>query len=258
MGRWDRYSGPMPAPAALVTGANSGIGEAICRRLIAEGHHVFAHVRQVDRGARLVEEFGTSGPLQLVEADLREPSGPRAILEAVRAAQAHRLAVIVNNAGGVLDEHSFVPGEVQDAAETLRVNVAAAYEVSVLGAALMEHGSIVNIASVNGTSVMLGARVPLYSSAKAALIQLSRMLAVKLAPHVRVNVVSPGRTLTPAWGQLPAAEERELAADSLIERWVDPPEIADAVWFLTQNRACTGVDLAVDGGIGLKAVLSNT
>jgi NAD(P)-dependent dehydrogenase (short-subunit alcohol dehydrogenase family) len=52
--------------------------------------------------------------------------------------------------------------------------------------------------------------------------------------------------------------ERAIVKDALIERWISPDEIADAVWFLHNNQACTGVELAVDGGIGLKATLAIT
>jgi NAD(P)-dependent dehydrogenase (short-subunit alcohol dehydrogenase family) len=83
------------------------------------------------------------------------------------------------------------------------------------------------------------------------------MLAINLAPNVQVNAVSPGRTKTAAWGEMDPDYERQLVQDQLIERWIEPGEVADAVWFLSQNRACTGTDLIIDGGMGLKSVQSN-
>jgi len=75
---------------------------------------------------------------------------------------------------------------------------------------------------------------------------------------VRVNAVSPGRTRTAAWGDPDPEVDAALANDALIERWITPEEVADAVWFLTANGACTGTDLIIDGGIGLKAATVNT
>src|SRR5580704_15496038 len=107
---------------ALVTGANSGIGHALCRRFLAEGYHVFAHVRNAERGRDLAGDLDDRGSFQLVEADLLAEGAERHILDQVAAAP-HALQVIVNNAGGVMGEASFEPGMVQEFSATYHNNV---------------------------------------------------------------------------------------------------------------------------------------
>ncbi len=242
--------------AVLVTGATSGIGRAVCEVFGSRGYAVYAHARDEGRGGALVEHLRSRGSsAELLLADLAEPSGPAALMDQARRLPA-RLTAVVNNAGGVF-EQVFTAGQVESPVETFQVNVFAAYELTVLAAELMESGAIVNVSSIHAHTT-LGARLPHYSAAKAALSHLTQLLAVELAPKVRVNAVSPGRTRTEAWGTPTADQDAALVADLLIERWIEPAEIAEAVWFLVRNGACTGTDLVVDGGIGLKAVGART
>ncbi len=244
--------------AVLVIGATSGIGRAVSARFADGGYHVFVHARDKKRGSELVEDLRTQGASsQLLLADLRDAAAPTVIIEQIRQS-GQQLHCLVNNAGGVLGERSFQRGDVNEMAESYQVNVFAAYALSVLAAELMDAGSIVNISSINAHDPLMGARCPVYSSAKAALSHLTQLLAVKLAPQVRVNAVSPGRTKTDVWGRMEPERERELVQDALIQRWVDADEIADAVWFLAHNMACTGADLIADGGIGLTTFRANT
>jgi NAD(P)-dependent dehydrogenase (short-subunit alcohol dehydrogenase family) len=247
---------PMPQDAILVTGATSDIGSAICRLFGQRGYHIFAHARDADKVKPVVNQLIQDGAsAEALMADLKDPQAPNHLMEEIKRSP-HALKVVVNNAGGVLGEPSFTAGSVTDPLATYQVNVFATYSLSILAGAIMNSGSIINISSINANSPW-GARIPLYSSAKAAVSHLTKMLAIKLAPNVRVNAVSPGRTKTAAWGNLDPGYERKLAQDQLIDRWIEPEEIADAVWFLAQNRACTGIDLIVDGGMGLKAVQAN-
>jgi NAD(P)-dependent dehydrogenase (short-subunit alcohol dehydrogenase family) len=242
--------------SALVTGATSDIGIAICNRLMQEGFFVYAAVRDEERARVAFSEALAASTAKLVISDLSLPDAPNHLIEAL--SNDGELELIVNNAGGTLNEPAFTAGEVHDGELTYRMNVLVPYELAVLGAEKMRRGSIVNVTSVNSHSTMVGAIVPVYSSSKAALAHMTRLLANRLAPSVRVNAVAPGRTRTGAWGSPGPEVERHIVNDALIERWVTPGEVADAVWFLHNNEACTGVELPVDGGIGLKATLSTT
>lgn len=217
---------------------------------------MYAHVRSEERGEQLRAAL-EGAPLDVLVADLAAADGPGVLVQQA-AALSEPLKCVVNNAGGVMSEMPFQSGQVNDPELIYRVNVFAAYEVSVRAAELMDEGSIVNICSVNAHSPLAGARIPLYSSSKAALSHLTRMLAIKLSPSVRVNAVSPGRTRTEAWGQPEPEQERAIVADQLIGRWIEPDEIADAAWFLHSNGACTGADLLVDGGMDLTAIATMT
>lgn len=252
--------------AALVTAATSGIGAAIAKRLSREGFHVVVHTRDAEMGAALAESLtAQGGSASVVVKDLFEV-GAAEDLAQVASTTGYPLELVVNNAGGVAGETSFQRHQPPQLTKGYEINLEFPFALSVLAAQQMEVGSIVNISSINAYSVMAAARIPLYSAAKAGLTHLTQMLACKLAPNVRVNVVSPGRTITDgirgtmteSLGDANPDWEAAVVSDALIERWVQPEEIADAVWFLHDNKACTGVDLRVDGGIGLRAILTNT
>ena len=166
--------------------------------------------------------------------------------------------VLVNNAA------AFVFGTVEDITES---DWRLAIDVNLMGAALLiKHvlpsmkaaggGSIVNMGSIGGFTAQ-PASVP-YSASKAALIQLTRSTAMELSPHqIRVNCVSPGSTLTPAFERIPQLasgnrEEvlRDMASSNLMKRLADPKEIAYGVLFLSSDEASfvTGESLVMDGG----------
>jgi NAD(P)-dependent dehydrogenase (short-subunit alcohol dehydrogenase family) len=113
-------------------------------------------------------------------------------------------------------------------------------------------GSIVNIASMSGVIVNRGLLQAHYNSAKAAVIQLSRSLAMEWAERgIRVNSVSPGYTATPMNTRAEVADQvRRFEADTPLGRMADPAEIVGPTVFLLSEAAsfCTGVDLLVDGG----------
>ena len=118
----------------------------------------------------------------------------------------------------------------------------------------MDEGKIVNVSSVNGK---LGHGSPssiAYSSMKAAFDSYTKNLAKFLVPKILVNTISPGRTLTPIWGDLNAEEKKELGNAHLIQRFILPEEIADGILFLIKNDAICGEILTIDGGMSLKTL----
>lgn len=236
----------MTQPCVLITGATSGIGTATAKRFVQGGFHVFAHARDRARGEALVAKLGDA---TLAVSDLSADDGVRRLVEQV-AQSGRTLTSLVNNAGG-LAEARLTLGEVVDPTLTYKLNVFAAYELIQLCSKIDSLRSIVNISSIHAHATR-GVDLPHYSGAKAALTQLTRTMAVALSPQIRVNSVSPGRTLTSSWGTLSAEDHQRLANDTLLERWVQPGDIAEAVWFLDQNQGCTGTDLLVDAGISLR------
>lgn len=232
--------------SALVTGATSDIGIAICNRLVREGFVVYASARNEERARVAFADAISANMVKLVISDLSADNAAKNLLEAV--SNDGDLELIVNNAGGTFNEPAYKAGQVNNGELTYRMNVLVPYELAVLGAETMPRGSVVNITSVNSHSAMVGAIIPVYSSSKAGLAHMTRLLANRLAPDMRVNAVAPGRTRTAAWGSPEPDTEQAIVNDALIERWVHPDEIADAVWFLHNNEACTGVELPVDRG----------
>ncbi len=243
---------------AIVTGGAAGIGRAICEVFAEEGAKVVIGDIDAEGGretVRLIEDTG--GSAVFVATDVSQESQAQALVE--RAVSEYgAVNVLVNDAA------AFVFGEVQDVTDADWQRVLG---VNVLGPSYMvKHtlepmkaaggGSIVNIASVS-SFIAQPAFVP-YNTSKGALLQLTRCMAMDLAPdNIRVNCVCPGAILTQATEQHRrfTGEDREKflsdAADSnFMKRFGQPREIAYGALFLASDESSfmTGQPLIIDGG----------
>jgi NAD(P)-dependent dehydrogenase (short-subunit alcohol dehydrogenase family) len=243
-----------PQPVALVTGSTSGIGAAIARHLAAQGYAVVLHSRSsVDAGLALAAELGQAHYLQ---ADLAQDADR---VRLVRDAVAHwgRLDVLVNNAGisrvvPHQDLHAATPELWRELHE---VNVIAPFRLITeaepalrAAAAAGVPGCVVNVSSHAGVRPK-GASIP-YAATKAALNHMTRLLAVALAPAIRVNVVAPGLVDTPMTADWTQAQQlwRERAP---MGRAASSQDIAQVVALLVQSHYLTGEVLMADGGLNL-------
>ena len=238
---------------ALVTGAAHRIGAAIARRLHADGYDLALHHRssQAEMDALLAElNASRAGSVIALQADLAAFDRlPELIARTV--GQFGRLDALVNNAS------AFYPtpiGSVTPAQwdELFASNARAPF---FLAQAVAPHlkatgGGIVNIADIHAETPLAGYSV--YCMAKAALLMLSKSLAVDLAPEVRVNSIAPGAILWPEHGKDEAAQAALLARVPLARMGV-PEDIAAAVaWLLGDaSGSVTGQTLHVDGGRGI-------
>lgn len=240
---------------ALVTGATSGIGAEIARRLVSDGLAVVGSGRSAARGQALVA--GTHPDLHFVPADLTTPGAAETLVDAT-VRLTGRLDVLVNNAaidhtGPLLD----VPAA--EVRATFETNVFAAIAcLQAAGRAMRaqgEGGAIVNI-----TSRLASIGVPtmsVYGASKGALLALTTAAAVELAPYdIRVNAVAPGMTRTPLYEQWvaaqedPAQTERRVAGSIPLGRIAVPRDVAAAVSYLAgpESAYVTGASIPVDGG----------
>lgn len=241
-------------PVALVTGSTSGIGAAIARRLSRDGYAVVLHSRQsAEAGRALAAELGAA---VYIQADLAvDADRVRLVREAVAAWG--RLDVLVNNAGisRVIAHGDLAAATPEVWHEMHEVNVVAPFRLvaeaqAALSAAAARGrpGCVVNISSHAGVRPK-GASIP-YAAAKAALNHVTRLLAVSLAPDIRVNAVAPGLVDTPMTQDWTQAQQlwRERAP---MRRAAQPDDIAQAVAGLVQSDYLTGEILLSDGGLNL-------
>ena len=242
------------SPVALVTGSTSGIGAAIARRLSAEGYALILHSRgSVEIGQALAAELGRA---VYVQADLGQEADR---VRLVREAIAHwgRLDVLVNNAGisRVIPHGDLAAATPSIWHELYEINVVAAFRlVAEAEPALRQaarrggSGCVVNVTSHAGIRPR-GASIP-YAASKAALNHVTRLLAVSLAPDIRVNAVAPGLVDTPLTAEWTAAQQiwRERAP---MRRAASPGDIAQAVALLVTSDYLTGEILLSDGGLNL-------
>ena len=241
-----------PAPVALVTGGARRLGAAIVRRLHAAGYAVAVHCR--DSGAEAAAlaaslESTRPGSARVLQADLARFD---ALPELVAHTVGHfgRLDALVNNAAAFFPTPA---GTVTPAQwdTLLGTNLRAPFFLSQAAAPHLKatHGGIVNIADIHGEAPLAGHTI--YCMAKAALLMLTRSLALELAPEVRVNSIAPGAILWPEHGK-PAAEKTALLEKIPLGRTGEAADIAEAVrWLLQDAHYTTGEVLHVDGGRGI-------
>jgi NAD(P)-dependent dehydrogenase (short-subunit alcohol dehydrogenase family) len=237
--------------SAVVTGAAMGMGRAIAAQLVREG----AAVVGVDWNAEALEAAAAEVGFSPVLGDVGDwATHERAADEAAALAP---LGAWVNNAGIDIQggAHEVTSEEIDRGLRVLQVGVMFGTAIAVRRMLRARAGSIVNVSSIQGTHAF--PRYYVYQAAKAAVIMLSRSVAVDYGPlGIRCNAVLPGTVNTPMTAAvLPAGlsiEEALRREGELhpLSRVAEPEEIAEVVCFLLSNRASfvTGTAIPVDGG----------
>lgn len=238
---------------ALVTGASSGLGENFARRLAAEGATVVVAARRTDRLEKLVGEIGKSGGKALALAlDVNDSrSVESAFASATRAFGAPD--IVVNNAGIAQTKASIELTEAEWRS-VMDTNLDGVWRVAQAGAKAMvaagKGGSIVNIASILGLRV--GTHLLAYTAAKAAVVQLTKALALEWARYqIRVNAIAPGYILTEINQDFFATDAGQAVIKRIPQRRIGAPQDLDGALLLLASDAgsfMTGTVVVVDGG----------
>jgi NAD(P)-dependent dehydrogenase (short-subunit alcohol dehydrogenase family) len=238
---------------AVVTGAASGIGDAVARSITREGGRLVAVDWRPDAVSSALGSERTAGEVVTVGADVTDPAAvDRMITTAVSAFG--RIDILVNSAGIVEgDDLLSISPDVWDRNVDSVLKSVYLCSRAVLPIMIAANGgSIVNIASVNG---ILALGDDAYSAAKAGVINLTKAIAVRYGSHgVRCNAVAPADVRTSRWeGRLRMDPEilARLSRRYPLRRIGEPQDIAEAVAFLASDAAnwITGTVLVVDGGL---------
>ena len=238
---------------ALVTGASSGLGENFARRLAAEGATVAACARRTDRLDKLVGEIGAAGGKAIAVAiDVTDPASVEAAFAAVVKAVGAP-DIVVNNAGIAQTKASLELSE-EDWRGVMNTNLDGAWRVAQAGARAMvaagKGGSIVNIASILGLRV--GTHLLAYAAAKAALVQVTKALALEWSRHkIRVNALAPGYIVTEINRDFVATDAGLAVVKRIPLRRTGTPSDLDGALLLLASDAgsfMTGSIVVVDGG----------
>jgi NAD(P)-dependent dehydrogenase (short-subunit alcohol dehydrogenase family) len=234
---------------AIVTGASRGIGLAIAQALAEAGANVVITSRTQEAAATAASALASERVAGFGAHATDEARAQACVDFAVE--RFGSLDILVNNAG---TNPAFGPLVEQDHArfaKTMDVNLWAPILWTGLAwsAWMRDHGGvIVNTASVGG--LVVGPNLGIYHASKAALIHLTRQLAVELAPKVRVNAVAPGVVRTRLAEALWKEHEPQVAATTPLGRIGEPADVGAAVAFLCSDAAgwITGETLVIDGG----------
>jgi 2-dehydro-3-deoxy-D-gluconate 5-dehydrogenase len=246
---------------AVITGGNTGIGKAIALALAQAGAAVAILARNEQRNASTLTELQALGrPVAALTVDVSQRTALKPALDEVERLLGP-VNILVNNAAfavlkGLLDHTE------EDWDSVLATDLTACFLLSKYAAqSMIRHGcggKIINVASVagfKGTGVF-----PSYAVSKGGLLQLTRCLAIELAPHrIQVNSLAPGWTTTEMTGWIrtdPQYEElyKEMLTRTPAGRFAEPEETAGAAVFLAAPASdfMTGSDLIVDGGFFIR------
>ena len=238
--------------SAIVTGANTGLGQGISVALAAAGAHVFGVARRsCEETAQKVEAVG--GKFTEVMADMSKLESIETILTEVKK-QTQRIDILVNNAG-IIKRCDAIDVPVEDWDSVIDINLRMVYFLSQAVAkdwmADGKGGKIINICSM--LSFQGGIRVPAYTASKSAVMGITRALANEWAKHgINVNGIAPGYMATNNTAQLRQDAERseDILARIPAARWGTPEDVQGAAIFLASAAAdyVNGYTVAVDGG----------
>ncbi len=244
---------------ALVTGGTSGLGAAVAERLLTEGAAVMLTGREAARGQETAARLSGFGQVAFIEADTRSPE---AMSAAVRATEDRfgALDILVTSAGvGVVSP--LVETSVDDWRWIWETNVSGTlYAAQAAIGAMRGRGHPGSIVLISSDAGLVGERsIGAYSVSKAAVVMMTRVLAMDGAPHgIRVNCVCPGY-FGPGMRHFPDRSLQDSGEGGAgyvdppkppLERYGEAREMADAVVYLAGPGAsfCTGSVLLVDGG----------
>jgi NAD(P)-dependent dehydrogenase (short-subunit alcohol dehydrogenase family) len=232
---------------AIVTGGASGLGRAMVERFVGEGARVVIADVNSDGGTAIAQQLGATAVFQ--RTDVAEPDQIQAAVD-LAVERFGGLDIMCNNAGIGGSPKRFLEEDFADFDRVMAVNILGVMVGTQRAARRMaEHGggAIVNTTSIGGINA--GGGVMAYRASKAAVIHVTRSLAIELAPFaIRVNCIAPAHIPTAINAHYD--QSAIVRAMQPLQRMGSPADVAEAALFLASDRAAqiTGIVMPVDGG----------
>lgn len=237
----------------LVTGSSRGIGRSIAIAFAKEGANVVINYKTSEIDAEVAYEIISSYGNQCmsIKADVSNENNVKSMIDMI-INKFGRIDILVNNAGIAIDS-DFDDKTTSNWKKTMDTNVIGPFLTSKYAGKIMmdqKYGKIINISSTNGINTIYPYSAD-YDASKAALINLTKNLAVQFAPYVNVNSVAPGWVDTDMNQDLPKSYLRDEKEKILLKRFAEPEEISNVVLFLAsdKSRYITSEVITVSGGL---------
>ncbi len=236
---------------ALITGASKGIGRATAIKFASQGYDVVVNYNSSEEKANqlkdlLEKEYNVSA--MVYKADVSNEQEVKEMISTI-INKYEKIDTLVNNAGIVFDRN-FEDITIDEFKRTLNVNVIGAFIVARECLKYMNKGStIINVSSTSGTKVIAPESID-YNISKVGLQSLTRDLAYQLKPNIRVNAIAIGWADTEMNKDLPKELIEEERKKIYLERFANPSEIANTIYFLASEESSyiNGEILTIDGG----------
>ena len=245
---------------AVVTGGNGGIGRGIALGLAEAGAAVAVFGRNEEKNRRVLSELKALGmPSMALAVDLTNRAALEPALERVER-ELGGIDILVNNAGNVSLSGGVLNETPEDWDKVIETQLNAVFLLSKLAARSMlsrKRGKIINIGSMY--SFFGSGLIPSYSAAKGAIVQLTKSMAIELAPHnIQVNAIAPGWIETDMTSPVRTTPMKpmndEILARTPAGRWGQPEEVAGTAVFLASRASdfVIGTTIRVDGGYAIR------
>jgi 2-dehydro-3-deoxy-D-gluconate 5-dehydrogenase len=242
---------------AVVTGGNGGIGRGIALGLAEAGAAVAIFGRNDEKNKQVLSELQATGvPSMAVKVDITDRAALEPALGRVQS-ELGGISILVNNAGNVSLSGGILNEKPEDWDNVIETQLNAVFLLSKLAAKSMlaqKSGKIINIGSMY--SFFGSGLIPSYSAAKGAIVQLTKSMAIELAPHnIQVNAIAPGwieTEMTAPVKTMPLNDE--ILARTPAGRWGRAEEIAGTAVYLASQASgfVTGTTIRVDGGYAIR------
>ena len=237
----------------LITGSSRGLGRSIAVKFAQKGANVIINYKNSKTEAEILQEIISmyGQECMCIKADISKEDEVINMIDAI-INKFGKIDVLVNNAGIAIDAE-FEDRKITDWKETIDTNLIGVFLCSKHAGKHMKNngrGSIINISSTNGIDTTYTYSID-YDASKAAVLNLTRNLAIEYAPYINVNAVAPGWIDTEMNSELPKAYLRNEKNKILLKRFAEPEEIAEVVCFLASEKAryIDGEIIRVDGGL---------